>query len=336
VEKPIALDSVSAHWRVALYAAEDMLRAAAECGTSLGFPAQTLYDYNHRLAEERNAVARLLDAVAHEQHLTLHHRLSTPRATWRMLGLPPEIRACVFDLDGVLTASASIHAAAWAETLDLLLWQRVEETGERFAPFRPFDPAGDYYAHIHGKPRHEGIHAFLASRGISLPEGQPTDASGAETVWGLANRKNEAIRHHLEREGVEAFAGSRHYLEAAREAGLLCAVVSPSENSNQILERAGLASLIDRRVDGTTIRSDGLRSKPAPDTLRAVCEQLNLSPTRAADFETTTAGVSAGRAAGFGLVIGVDRDGRSESLRESGADRVVGDLAELLAPALSD
>jgi HAD superfamily hydrolase (TIGR01509 family) len=336
VEQPTALDALSAHWRATLYAAEDMLQAVGACGRSVGFPTNELHDHRERLAEERKAIASLLEAVAHEQHLVIHHKLSTPRATWRALGLPPGIRACVFDLDGVLTASASIHAAAWAETFDELLWRRVEETGERFAPFRPFATATDYDAHIHGRPRREGIHEFLASRGISLPEGSPTDPPGAETVWGLANRKNEALQRHLARDDVEAFAGSRRYLEAAREAGLLCAVVSPSENSRRILERAGLASLIDRRVDGTTMRSEGLRSKPAPDTLRAVCRQLDLAPEHAADFETTLAGISAGRAAGFGLVIGVDRDGRAESLQERGADRVVGDLAALLAPPLSD
>ncbi len=241
--------------------------------------------------------------------------------------------ACVFDLDGVLTPSASIHAAAWAVTFDELLARRVEATGERFAPFRPFNRDTDYAEHIHGKPRLEGVAAFLASRGIRLAEGHPDDPPGDATVYGLANRKNELLLERLDREGVTAFAGTQEYLEEARGAGLLLAVVSASANTDKILERAGLAALIDERVDGNTIRSEHLQSKPAPDTLFAACSRLGVEPGRAAAFETTPVGVAAARAAGFGLVIGVDRRGRADMLPPHGADRVVTDLSALLEPA---
>ncbi len=333
--QPFGFDALSARWRAAFDAAEDALRAAGNCGRSVDFPEGELRDRGRHLAEERKAVASLIDTLALEHHVVIHNRLTSPRATTRMLGLPAGVQACVFDLDGVLTASAALHAAAWEETFDAFLWRRVERTGERFAPFRPFDVVNDYDRYIHGRPRLEGVHGFLGSRGISLPEGRADDPPDAETVRGLANHKNDALVRRLEREGVQAYDGSRRYLEAAREAGVLCAVVSPSENTEAILERAGLAALIDQRVDGTTIRAAGLRSKPAPDTLLAACRQLGLEPEHAAAVETTLAGVDAARAAEFRLVVGVDRAGRGGVLLEHGADRVVGDLAALLDPALT-
>ncbi len=333
--QPISLDALSAHWRVVFDAAQDALQAVRGCGMSLRFPEAELHERSHRLGQEREAVARLLDEVAREGHSVLHHRLSAPRATKRMLGLPESVLACVFDLDGVLTASDSIHAAAWAGTFDELLAGRVETTGERFAPFRPFNRDTDYAEHIHGKPRLEGVAAFLASRGIRLPEGNPDDPPGAATVYGLANRKNELLLEHLDREGVTAFAGSQQYLEEAREVGLHCAVVSASANTGKILQRAGLASLIDERVDGNTIRSERLQSKPAPDTLLAACRLLDVEPARAVSYETTPVGVAAARAAGFGFVIGVDRRGRADMLPPHGADLVVTDLSALLDPAIA-
>jgi HAD superfamily hydrolase (TIGR01509 family) len=247
-----------------------------------------------------------------------------------MLGLPQGVRACIFELEGVLAGSARIHAAAWAETLDEFLSRRVEKTGERFAPYRPFDPRVDYERHIHGKPRLEGVLAFLASRGIRLPEGRPSDSAGVETVWGLATRKNEALLRRLDREGVSAFAGARVYLEGAREAGLSCAVVSASANTTTILKRAGLADVIAAQVDGVTIESQGLRGKPAPDLLLAACALLGVRAEDAATFETTLAGVEAGRDAGIGLVIAIDRRGREGMFRAHGADLVVPDLTALL------
>lgn len=283
------------------------------------------------LAREREGVAQLLDAIARERHVRLRRPLSAPRATRRMLGLPRYAHACLFDLDGVLTPSARIHAAAWAETFDELLSRRGEHAGEGFAHLaRPFDARADYFAHVHGRPRLDGVREFLASRGISLPEGEPDDPPGTATVHGLANRKNEALLRRLDREGLVAFEGSRRYLEAAGEAGLRCAVVSASANTGEILKRSGLAALIDELVDGESICRDRLRAKPLPDTLLAACRALGVPPSAAVAFETTRAGVVAARAAGVALLVAVDRTGRASPLREAGADLVVGDLAELI------
>jgi HAD superfamily hydrolase (TIGR01509 family) len=332
---PVDLDALTTRWRRALDSAEDALRATSRIAHRLGFEPQELAGYGHELALERQDVGRLLEAAASERHLHLRRRLAAPRPTGRMLGLPGGVVACVFDLDGVLTGSAAVHAAAWEETFDELLSRRVERTGERFAPFRPFDVRTDYERHIAGRPRLDGVHAFLASRGIRLPKGRPDDPPGAETVYGLANRKREALVHRLDREGVTAFAGSLTYLEAAREAGLGCAVVSPSAHTQAFLEHAGLAGLVPVRVDAVTIQTGRLRPKPAPDTVAAACRLLGVEPAQAAAFETTAAGVEAGRAAGIGFVVGVDRANGAGETSAQGADVVVGDLAALLDPALA-
>jgi HAD superfamily hydrolase (TIGR01509 family) len=193
----------------------------------------------------------------------------------------------------------------------------------------------DYARHIHGKPRLEGVRAFLASRGISLPEGQPGDPAGLETVHGIANRKNQAHLQRLDDHGVTAFEGSRRYLQIARDAGIECAVVSASANTQTILERCGLAGLIDQRVDGNTIVAENLRAKPAPDTLLAACRRLRVDPQHAAAFETTPAGIAAARAAGFRLVIGVGSAGESDALRTEAPDFIVSGPAELLAQKLA-
>ena len=326
----VELDRLSSHWRIVFDTAEDALRAAERCGLSLRFPKAELHERAGRLAQERKDTARLLDSIAREEHVRLDHALSTPRVTRRMLGLPQEVRACVFDLEGVLAGSSRLHAAAWAETLDEFLSRRVETLGERFAPYRPFDQGVEYERYIQGMPRLQGVHAFLASRGIRLPEGSAADRAGAETVWGLATCKNEALLRRLDREGVSAFAGARVYLEGAHEAGMACAVVSASANTTTILQRAGLADLIDAQVDGVTIHSEQLRCKPEPDMLLAACALLGVRPHDAATFETTLAGVDAGRDAGFGLVIAIDRRGNADTLRAHGADLAASDLTALL------
>ncbi len=331
----VNLDALAGQWRVAFDVAADALQIASGCRKSLGFAEQELAEHRGRLTQERDTTARLLMLIAHAEHIKLHRSVSAPRATRRMLGLPTGVLACVFDIEGVLTGTASIHAAAWADTFDEFLSRRLERTGERFAAFRPFNPATDYYDHIDGKPRLEGVHAFLAGRGIRLPEGRVDDSPGAETVHGLANRKNEALLRRLDREGVRAYTDTRQYLEAAREAGLRLAAVSASANTVTILERAGLAALIEERVDGNTIRSERLRSKPAPDTLLAACGRLDIPPARAAAFETTGAGIAAARAAGFGFVVGVDRPDRRGKLELGDADVLVPDLVALLDPALA-
>lgn len=244
-----------------------------------------------------------------------------------MLGLPDAIRAGLFDLDGVITQTATVHAAAWKEMFDAYLRRRAEATGE---PFVPFDIGEDYGLYVDGKPRADGVRSFLASRGITLPEGSPDDPPETETVRGLGNRKNELVLKLIRTSGVTVFEGSVRYLHAARDAGLSRAVVSSSANTLDVLRVAGLVDLFDVRVDGVAAVERGLRGKPAPDTFLAAARDLGVEPAQAAVFEDALAGVEAGRAGNFGLVVGVDRTGHAEALRAHGADVVVADLVELL------
>lgn len=232
------------------------------------------------------------------------------------LGLPDGIRACLFDLDGVLTDTASVHRRAWKAMFDEYLHTLDG------VPFRPFDPGEDYEKYVDGKPRADGIRSFLGSRDISADEA---------TVTRLGDRKNHMFRQTLERDGVEVFEGSRRYLKAAAEAGLRRAVVSSSANTREVLELTGLDEFVEQRVDGVTLREEGLRGKPAPDTFLRGAELLDVSPEEAAVFEDALAGVAAGRAGKFGLVVGVDRSDQSDALRDNGADIVVTDLGELLS-----
>jgi len=331
---PTTLDSLSLHWRDALDAAEDALDAAGRNRQALQIPVEDLHERTRRLARERSDAEQLLEQVAHLLRTNVHRRLTGPRARPDLLGLDGAVRACVFDLDGVLTPSAALHAAAWQETFDPLLARHHESSGERYGPWRPFDTNHDYGRYIHGRPRIEGVHAFLSSRGIRLPEGSLGDAPDAETAYGLANRKNEVLQRRLSLDGVSAFAGATRYLETAQEAGLRVAVVSASENTRSILERAGLVGLVDEVVDGGAMREEELRAKPAPDVLLAACRELDLQPAEAATFETTEAGIEAGRAAGIHRIVCVDRTGRAATLCEHGAHRVVSDLSDLIDPAL--
>jgi beta-phosphoglucomutase family hydrolase len=244
-----------------------------------------------------------------------------------VLGLPDGIVACLFDLDGVLTNTAAVHNAAWTEMFDEYLRRRAERLGGAFVRF---DPEVDYPRYVDGKPRADGVRDFLASRGIVLPEGGDADPPDAETVNGLANRKNQAVLRRIDEQGVEVFEGSRRYLEAARNAGLRRAVVSSSANTRQVLEVTGLVDLVEGWIDGITIGVEGLKGKPAPETFLAGARCVGTDPVRAAVFEDALAGVQAGRAGRFGFVVGVDRVGQAEALRAHGADVVVRDLAELL------
>jgi beta-phosphoglucomutase family hydrolase len=250
--------------------------------------------------------------------------------TAQRLGLPSGIRACLFDLDGVLTQTARVHAQAWKEMFDVFLRRRSEETGE---PFVPFDPVADYSAYVDGKPRYDGVRSFLASRGIELPEGDPSDAPSAQTVSGLGNRKNDIVQNLIRRDGVESYEGSVGYVHTARDAGVPRAVVTSSANSREVLQAAGIADLFDTIVDGNTIACENLKGKPAPDTFLYGARALGVEPRQAAVFEDALAGVEAGRAGAFGYVVGVDRVGQADALREHGADIVVKDLAELLETA---
>ncbi len=319
----VTVSALSEQWRAALDATDAALAAAR-----FDLPAEDSREYARRLRVERDSTAHLLETVARERGESdpVAHLLVPWRAR-QMLGLPPSVTACVFDLEGVLVASATIHAAAWAETFDELIWARIERTGGHFPPFNPHT---DYPQHIHGKPRLEGVRAFLASRGISLPEGAQDDPSGAETVHALANRKNEALLRRLDEQGVSAFRDSQRYLETARSVGVRCAVVSASANTDTILQRAGLAALIEQSIDGNVIIAEHLAPLPAPDTLLAACRQLRVEPRHAAVFETSTAGVAAACSAGFDRVIGVDRTGAADALRAQGADLIIADLGQLL------
>ncbi len=243
------------------------------------------------------------------------------------LGLPANIRACLFDLDGVLTKTATVHAAAWKEMFDGFLRERAKHDGTDFVPF---DAARDYDEYVDGKQRADGVRSFLASRGIELPEGTPDDPPEAETVAGLGNRKNVLVLEMIHTRGVEAYAGSVDFVRAVRAAGLRRAVVSSSANCREVLEAAGIADLFELRVDGIVAAREHLRGKPAPDTFLAGARKLGVEPAEAAVFEDALAGVAAGAAGKFGIVVGVDRTGQADALREHGADIVVSDLAELL------
>jgi beta-phosphoglucomutase family hydrolase len=240
------------------------------------------------------------------------------------VGLPVAVRACLFDLDGVLTKTAVVHDAAWKDTFDAYLRAR-DGVG-----FRPFDADRDYAEYVDGKVRTDGVRAFLASRGITLPEGSPDDPPTAETVHGLGNRKNELLLRRIHDDGVEVYEGSVRYVRAVRAAGLRTAVVSSSANTADVLAVTGLAPLFDARIDGTVIRERGLRGKPEPDSFLAGAAALGVGPAESAVFEDAVAGVEAGRKGGFAHVVGVDRVGHAEALRAHGADVVVTDLAELL------
>ena len=246
-----------------------------------------------------------------------------------MLGLPDGIRGCLFDLDGVITKTATVHDAAWQEMFDSYLRERSRQTGE---PFVPFDPVADYENFVDGKPRADGTRSFLQSRGIELPEGDPGDPPGAPTVHGLSNRKNEILLRRIRSDGVEVYPGSVRYVRAARAAGLRRAVVSSSANTHDVLAAAQVEDLFEAVIDGLVAEREHLRGKPAPDTFLAGARALRLEPGEAAVFEDALAGVAAGRAGRFGCVIGVDRLGQADALREHGADVVVADLAELLEP----
>src|SRR5919198_4742405 len=243
-----------------------------------------------------------------------------------MLGLPSGVTVCLFDLDGVLTKTAKVHAAAWKEMFDAYLRERAATTGTELVPF---DPVADYDDYVDGKPRYEGVRSFLASRGIELPRGEPSDPPEAQTVDGLGNRKNEIVLRLIRERGVEPYEGSVRYVRAARDAGLRRAVVSSSTNCRDVLVAAGIEELFEVRIDGVVAEREGLRGKPAPDTFLAAAQRLDAAPAAAVVFEDALAGVEAGRAGDFGCVVGVDRTGQADALARRGADIVVQDLAEL-------
>ena len=256
----VDLDELIGAWRSAFQAAEHALRAA---GRDHDLSPEDLGVRHRRLSDKRVATAQLLGSIADERHMRplLVRLVASPVEAKRLLGLPAEVAACVFNVDGVLVASAPIHADAWKETFDEFISRRAERTGGSFAPF---SRRVDYPTLIHGKSREAAVRDFLASRGISLPEGRSDDAPGTESVRGLANRKNSALLLRLEQHGVRAYAGARLYSKLAQDAGVRCAVVSGSTNTEALLAGARLSDLVAGCVDGRTMLSEDWSESPHP------------------------------------------------------------------------
>lgn len=317
----LELDTVASDWQVALDAAQHALDNSRR-----SLKPDDLVRHRGELLLERRRTAALLAELAHATGVKPEPWLSPMPLSVTMLGLRPGVRACIFDLDGVLSDSAVLHAAAWAEVFDGVLLRFSEAAGWQFIPF---DRQTDYRAYIDGRPRLEGIHLFLGSRGIRLPEGRLGDPADADTAYGLARHKSEALARGMHAHGVTALDGARRYLEAAGHAGLACAVVSGSVNTLPMLELAGLSTLVDARVDAELIDIKGLRSRPAPDILLTACSLLGVRPEEAVSFTHSPDGVAAGHAAGLG-VIGVGDEGTLELLRGFGAERTVTSLGALL------
>jgi beta-phosphoglucomutase family hydrolase len=234
----------------------------------------------------------------------------------------------LFDLDGVLTATAKVHAASWKRMFDDFLRRRAEQSG---GEFRPFEIETDYKSYVDGKPRYDGVRSFLAARKIELPEGYHGDPPSFESVSGLGNLKDRLVNEWLESEGVETYPDAVALVHRLREQGIKTAVVSSSRNCRAVLQAAGIEELFEIRVDGETAAQLGLRGKPAPDTFLEAAKELGVTAARAVVVEDAISGVQAGRAGKFGLVIGVDRSGDGRELRENGADEVASDLSGFIA-----
>ncbi len=241
-----------------------------------------------------------------------------------MLGLPDTITTCLFDLDGVLTDTASVHRVAWKQTFDSVLQARDGDG------FRPFDASSDYNTYVDGKPREDGVRDFLASRDIQLPDGSPDDAPDADTVYGVGSRKNALVHEAIERDGVDVYEGSRRYLQAAQQAGLRRFVVSSSANTEMVLRVTGLDVYVEGRIDGKTLAEQNIKGKPAPDSFLAAAKLAGRPPAQCVVFEDATSGVAAAAAGHLGYVVGVDRVDHAQDLTDHGANVVVTDLAVLL------
>ncbi|HEX6231033.1 MAG TPA: trehalose-phosphatase [Actinomycetota bacterium] len=240
-----------------------------------------------------------------------------------------DVDAVVFDTDGVITDTASVHAAAWKRLFDEYLRERAERAGE---PFEPFDADEDYRRYVDGKPRYDGVRSFLESRGVHLPQGEPTDPPERETVCGLGNRKNGYFLDHLREHGAEPYPSTVELVRELRARGVETAAISASRNMSEVLEAAGVGDLFPVRVDGVVAEELGLRGKPDPAVFVEAARRLGVHPSRTAVVEDALSGVEAGKRGGFALVIGVDRTGHADALRAAGADVVVADLEELALP----
>lgn len=235
--------------------------------------------------------------------------------------------AVLFDLDGVLTATAKVHAACWKKMFDIFLARYGNRIGKKLPPF---DIETDYRLYVDGKPRLDGIRDFLKARGINLPEGSPDDGRDRDTVYGLGNYKNELVNETIDTEGVEVYSGSIEWARNIKDAGFKLAVVTSSRNCDTVLKAAGIGDLFDARVDGNVIRERNLRGKPAPDSFLLAAKMVGVKPERAVVIEDAISGVQAGRSGKFGLVVGIGRHGSPEELKANGADIAVRDLEELL------
>ena len=313
---PLNLDATAAHWQLAL----DATARALDADRAV-LPAAEIAREAHHLTQERRETASLLRAVAATHGLAPAPWLSTAPVTRHRLGLPETVEVCLFDLDGVLTDSDALHAAAWAEALEPVLLSLAHE--ER-APYAPFDREADYHAYFDGRLRAEGIRLFLAGRGLRLPDTVVSD---------IARRKGELLEHGLRSRGIAALAGAHRYLQAVGLGGLGRAVVSASVNTSPMLELAGLSELVDARVDATTMRSRSLRSRPAPDLLLAACAQLGTEPEHAISLTHSGAGVVAAHSVCM-PVIGVASGAEADALRAYGADDVIATLDTLLDRSL--
>ncbi len=324
---PLELQTITAQWQRALDAAGGALDAAS--GSLL---APDLTHRRRELHTERQHTAEMLTRLANVTGARPTPWLSPVPMNTRMLGLPNNVRACVFDVEGVLTNGGALHAWAWGEVFDGVLLQLSAQTGWHFIPY---DRTGDYRAFFDGRVRLEGIHLFLESRGIRLPEGRPDDPAEAHTAYGLARRKGELLAGGVRARGVVALPGAIRYLEAAGRAGLGRAVVSASASALPMLELAGVATLIDERVDADAIRNEGLRSRPAPDQLLVACRRLGVAPEDAVTLTHSHAGVAATQAAGI-AVVGIADGAEAEALQAFGAERVLPSLEALLDRRLAD
>ena len=308
---------------VAWQRALDAGQHAVDAGRTT-LPTSELAPRRKELIRERHDAARLLETFAKDTGARPLPWLAPVPVTPELLGLPHGTRACLLDLDGVLADSGALHARAWGEVLDDLLLRFADRLGWQFIRF---DPVADYREYFDGRPRLEAIHAFLDSRGIRIPEGRRDDPATANTAQGVARRKGELIQRLLHSRGVVALPGAYRYLDAAGRGGVQRSVLSASASTGAILEQARLDGVVDLCVDADVLRSEGIRSRPAPDVLLYACRRLAVDPAHTVAITRSPAGVAAGHAAGL-TVIGLGHE--ADQLEGFGADRVVDGIAELL------
>ena len=323
----VELEDIAPAWQLALDAAD---RASGAAAASL--PAAEATARRRGVEDEREVTQALLTRVGRLSGLDHPLWLAPLPVTAPLLGLPAGVRACLFDLDGVLTDSTVVHRLAWAQVFDDLLLRVSEKTGWHFVPFKA---VSDYRDYVDGRPRLEAIHAFLDSRGVRVPEGRPDDDPSADTAYGLAKRKGEAVARGLRGRGVAALPGARRYLEAAGRAGIARAVISASASTLPMLRLAGLADVVEERVDADVMSAQHLRARPAPDLLLVACRRLGVDPCDAVSITNSPAGVAAAHAAGV-AVIGVGEGAQGELLHGYGAERVAPSLRALLDRRIAD